>query len=350
MILALLHKRKARYKKRIGCFLRSFALTLIISALLLLFCGCLVSEASPKKEVDETDTPEIYCTETSQSEPDPVEYDTEETSNTIIDETDKSTESEYDDESKQLTEPVTSDTETVDVITETSDAETTETLPPVDEKVVYLTFDDGPSKKYTEAILDMLNAHGIKATFFVIGQNAKRYPSIVQRIVDEGHALGCHSMTHEIKSIYKSVDQFKSEIDDWEDTISDILGDLPPKKLIRLPGGSTSAFRYGEYGVELISYIKERGYYAYDWSAANGDKWEGDRKEGESMDDYLRRMIIETTEKCLTRGDRPCIILVHDTSPDTFDMIDWALTELQNRGYVFKTLYELDENYIFAKY
>lgn len=172
-------------------------------------------------------------------------------------------------------------------------------------------------QKYTETILDILNAHEIKATFFVIGQNAKNYPSIVRRIVDEGHALGCHSMTHDIKRIYKSVERFKSEIDDWEETINNILGDLPPKKLIRLPGGSTTASRYGDCGEEIISYIKERGYYIYDWSAANGDKWEGARRRREH-----RRLSAahdnRDNRELYKRGKKPCVVLVHDSSYDTF--------------------------------
>jgi len=376
MILASLFKRSSQSRERIVCFLRSLTLSVFFFILLLSLSFCVTSEALLKEAPNdtETETSEIYLIdETPQSEINPVEYTTEETENhnnsnvsNINDsngyETDITTESDvvtsettYDNETtyNETTDNGTTDTEINEAVTdneegtETSVEESTETLPPVDEKVVYLTFDDGPSKKYTETILDILNAHEIKATFFVIGQNAKNYPSIVRRIVDEGHALGCHSMTHDIKRIYKSVERFKSEIDDWEETINNILGDLPPKKLIRLPGGSTTASRYVDSGEKIISYIKERGYYIYDWSAANGDKWEGARREDESIDDYLRRMIIETTESCIKRGKKPCVVLVHDSSYDTFLMIDWALTELQKRGYVFKTLYELDESFIF---
>lgn len=61
---------------------------------------------------------------------------------------------------------------------------------------VYLSFDDGPHPQHTPELLDLLRQHGVKATFFLIGDQAQRHPELVQRIVDEGHAIGNHSMTH----------------------------------------------------------------------------------------------------------------------------------------------------------
>lgn len=61
---------------------------------------------------------------------------------------------------------------------------------------VYLSFDDGPHPEHTPQLLDLLREHHVKATFFLIGDQAARYPDLVQRIVNEGHAIGNHSMTH----------------------------------------------------------------------------------------------------------------------------------------------------------
>ena len=61
---------------------------------------------------------------------------------------------------------------------------------------VLLTFDDGPSVPYTGQILDILRAHGVKATFFLCGANAERYPELVRRIRDEGHEIGNHTWSH----------------------------------------------------------------------------------------------------------------------------------------------------------
>jgi peptidoglycan-N-acetylglucosamine deacetylase len=64
------------------------------------------------------------------------------------------------------------------------------------DRALYLTFDDGPHPEHTPALLDLLAAHGAKATFFLIGREAERYPGVVERIVREGHALGNHSWSH----------------------------------------------------------------------------------------------------------------------------------------------------------
>jgi peptidoglycan/xylan/chitin deacetylase (PgdA/CDA1 family) len=64
------------------------------------------------------------------------------------------------------------------------------------EPKLYLSFDDGPHPDYTPALLDLLRAHNAKATFFLIGDEVQKYPDIVQRIVEEGHTIGNHSMTH----------------------------------------------------------------------------------------------------------------------------------------------------------
>lgn len=65
-----------------------------------------------------------------------------------------------------------------------------------DEPVRYLTFDDGPDPRYTPALLDLLARHGIRATFFLVGEKVERFPELVSRIVAEGHTLGNHSYSH----------------------------------------------------------------------------------------------------------------------------------------------------------
>lgn len=70
-------------------------------------------------------------------------------------------------------------------------------------KVAYLTFDDGPSK-YSNDMLDLLDKNGIKATFFMLGDNMRTYPDAVKRIVEDGHYPGLHSMSHDYNKLYKS--------------------------------------------------------------------------------------------------------------------------------------------------
>ena len=64
------------------------------------------------------------------------------------------------------------------------------------EKAVYLTFDDGPIPEVTPWVLELLDKHNIKATFFMVGQNVERYPEVFEMVKREGHTLGCHTMHH----------------------------------------------------------------------------------------------------------------------------------------------------------
>lgn len=80
-----------------------------------------------------------------------------------------------------------------------------------DKKIVALTFDDGPSVPFTSEILDALREYGVKATFFVLGKNAKFHPELIQRIYQEGHEVGNHSWSHE-RLIFKTPTFIRNEI------------------------------------------------------------------------------------------------------------------------------------------
>ncbi len=105
------------------------------------------------------------------------------------------------------------------------------------QKVVALTFDDGPSEPYTQQILTVLNKNHVKGTFFVLGGNAKEYPGIVKEIMKDGHELGNHSMYHD-KMKNRSVDKIYNDIK----SVDTILKNLGYDKEIpfRAPFGITS--------------------------------------------------------------------------------------------------------------
>ncbi len=105
------------------------------------------------------------------------------------------------------------------------------------EKVVALTFDDGPSEPYTQQILSVLNKNNVKGTFYVLGGNAKEYPKIVKQIMNEGHELGNHSMYHD-KMKNRSVEKIYNDIS----SVDAILRNLGYQKEItfRAPFGITS--------------------------------------------------------------------------------------------------------------
>lgn len=105
------------------------------------------------------------------------------------------------------------------------------------EKVVALTFDDGPEPPYTQQILEVLNKNGVKGTFFVLGGNAKAYPDLIKEMIARGHELGNHTMSHD-KMKGKSVEKMANDIH----SVDIILQNLGYKKDIpfRAPYGITS--------------------------------------------------------------------------------------------------------------
>ena len=90
-------------------------------------------------------------------------------------------------------------------------------------KVVYLTFDDGPSQAVTPLILDVLKEEGIKATFFVLGSNVDNNPDIVKRAYNEGHYIANHGYTHSYSKIYKSKESVLEEFNKTEDSIKNAV-------------------------------------------------------------------------------------------------------------------------------
>lgn len=135
------------------------------------------------------------------------------------------------------------------------------------ENTVYLTFDDGPSP-YTTKILNELKKRGIKATFFVIGDQVKMYPDLAKRIVDEGHAIGIHTNTHKYEEVYASMDAFLEDYEECYKRIKEITD--YPVTVTRFPGGSTMTYvkkMNGQFQAELA----KRGFTYFDWNVSSGD-------------------------------------------------------------------------------
>ncbi|WP_053372678.1 polysaccharide deacetylase family protein [Paenibacillus sp. FJAT-27812] len=113
----------------------------------------------------------------------------------------------------------------------------TGTKPGKEEKLIALTFDDGPDKRYTTEILDILKEKGVKATFFVVGQQVSKNPEVLQRIVDEGHAVGNHTYHHkDLSKLNKQ--QIIEEVKTADAAIKKAIGFTPI--LFRAPYGAVS--------------------------------------------------------------------------------------------------------------
>jgi len=115
------------------------------------------------------------------------------------------------------------------------------------QKIIYLTFDDGPSI-LTDKVLDILKENNVHATFFVIGNQIKGYEEVLKRSYSEGHAIGLHTYTHKFRSIYRSQSEFIKEMYDSRDEISKVIGISP--NIIRFPGGSRN--RINEESLKLL--------------------------------------------------------------------------------------------------
>lgn len=190
----------------------------------------------------------------------------------------------------------------------------------ITKKLIALTFDDGPHFKYTEEILEILSQYNIRATFFVVGENAERYPNIVEREIKEGHEVGNHTYKHEyLKG--KCADEIEFQISETESVLSGSCDYTP--KLLRPPGGL--------YDGTLSDEALKMGYTVVLWSIDTRD-W--------SHPDVSS--IVENIKKETDSGD---IILMHDfiggaPSP-TPNALRTVLPWLINEGYEFVTVSEL---------
>ena len=97
---------------------------------------------------------------------------------------------------------------------------------PVPERVVALTFDDGPNEPWTGRLLDVLAAKGVAATFFQVGRCAERFPSTTRRVVDEGHVLGNHSLSHDFGSYLRAPRQH-DEVARAQEVLHRVSGVVP---------------------------------------------------------------------------------------------------------------------------
>lgn len=137
-------------------------------------------------------------------------------------------------------------------------------------KIIYLTFDDGPSQ-YTGELLDILAKYDVKATFFVTGRNSG-YFHYIKRAYDEGHTIGLHTYSHNYSSVYSSVDAYFSDLNSINEVVREQTGSY--SSLIRFPGGSSNTVsRNYTVGImsQLSSMVESKGYKYFDWNVSSGD-------------------------------------------------------------------------------
>ena len=174
---------------------------------------------------------------------------------------------------------------------------------PIDNRKVYLTFDDGPSEN-TEKILEILAEYDVKATFFVTGQQAISHPEWYQAIVDAGHTLGMHSYSHRYGEIYRSEDEFGSDLLKLQSYIENTTGITPV--FYRFPGGSSNTVSELPMSV-FCDYLTDNSITYFDWNVSSKDAVSPMRSSEEIVQNCTGNL--ENFENA--------VILLHDASNKT---------------------------------
>jgi peptidoglycan/xylan/chitin deacetylase (PgdA/CDA1 family) len=162
---------------------------------------------------------------------------------------------------------------------------------------VYLTFDGSPCTN-TDSILDVLSDYGVKATFFVTGDESDEAKEIYKRIVDEGHTLGMHSYSNQYSTIYASTDAFTEDLDKLSDYLYEVTGEQ--SIYYRFPGGSSNEI--SNVGMaEFVRILNEKGITFYDWNVSGGD----------TSSDYTTDDIVTNVTEGVTHY-KTSVVLLHD--------------------------------------
>jgi peptidoglycan/xylan/chitin deacetylase (PgdA/CDA1 family) len=182
----------------------------------------------------------------------------------------------------------------------------------IKENVIALTFDDGPTL-FTSQILDLLKIYNQKATFFCIGKQVEKFPELALRIVKEGHIIGNHTYSHSEKTGWMGVQKMKKEIDEADAIIKKTIGKKP--ELYRPPFGVTNP--------SIEKAVKQTGHQVIGWSIRSLDTVIKDQNP-----------ILERIVKRLAPGK---VVLLHDTSAKTVDVLEKLLKEMSRQSYTSVT-------------
>jgi peptidoglycan-N-acetylmuramic acid deacetylase len=186
-----------------------------------------------------------------------------------------------------------------------------------DQKVLYLTFDNGYENGYTEKVLDVLKAKKVPATFFVTGQYIKDQPDLLKRMVAEGHIIGNHSWSHpDVSQI--SNEKLQDELDRVKQAATEVTGQKEMKYL-RTPRGI--------FNNRSLAYSKQLGYTNVFWSVAYKD-WDTKAQKGAQY----------AYDKVTAQLHPGAVILLHSVSKDNTEALGRIIDEAHKQGYEFKSL------------
>lgn len=187
---------------------------------------------------------------------------------------------------------------------------------------VYLTIDDGPNPVTTPLILDILDHFGVKATFFVIGTQAKTNPELITEIDRRGHYVGNHTYNHKYREIYATKEAFVHSLNKNDDLIFELIGKRP--RYVRAPGGLLTKYS------TIKDYTERQGYHVMGW---NVDSFDSRNPVPDS-----KAIAANVHKQSLQEHLWPeMVILVHESSAriSTVQALPEIISSLLDRGFVF---------------
>ena len=199
-------------------------------------------------------------------------------------------------------------------------------------KIAFLTFDDGPSSN-TTAILDILKQENIPATFFVLGNAVEIHPDFVKRAYEEGHYIANHGYSHIYSKVYASPESPLEEFNRCNELVQNAIG-VPEynSHLFRFPGGLVGG-KYANLKQEAKEILNDNDILNIDWNCLTGDA-----ETRFPTEEKLMKELIETSE-----GKNSIVVLMHDAAEKTatVDTLPKVVAYLREQGYEFKNFYEI---------
>jgi len=194
-------------------------------------------------------------------------------------------------------------------------------------RAMALTFDDGPSPAWTPKVLELLERHKVRATFFMVGESVERYPELVKAVAAARHTIGCHSYGHRPLPLLRTAD-LKSDLDRADKAFEAVLGARP--NYFRPP--------WGFFNRPVLEELRSRGYLTVLWTRSSQD-W---RNPGVDR-------IVDLATRNPALGE---IVLLHDAEnfprregdpgrQQTLDALDRLIPLMERQGFQFKTLDEM---------
>ena len=189
------------------------------------------------------------------------------------------------------------------------------------QRVVYLTFDDGP-KKDTPELLALLEELDVPATFFLVGLSVRAFPEYAKMIVDAGYTVGCHSMTHSYSRLKSGTDYVGRDLVRFTELMRETVGEDFSTDIYRFPGGSSS------YASHTKTFVRDQGYAWFDWNVMTGDAQYTFNKD----EDMLHYTIGQV------RGQEVVVLLMHESKARTRRILPELVAYFRENGYEFRTL------------